>query len=81
MKQAAPTTDSSGAYTLDLPIGTYHVQVVDLVVATPDYQPTWIGGVTPAVVKIAQGGTLTVGGAFDSGPKSSRRSKVVHWKN
>ncbi|KQW47099.1 hypothetical protein ASC77_18140 [Nocardioides sp. Root1257] len=56
------TTDSNGAYSLDLPIGTYHVQVVDLDGTAPDYQPTWIGGATPAVVKVAQTGTLTING-------------------
>ncbi|MFC6042085.1 carboxypeptidase regulatory-like domain-containing protein [Nocardioides hankookensis] len=56
------TTDAGGTYSLDLPIGTYHVQVVDLDGVAPDYQPTWIGGATPVVVKVAQGGTLTVNG-------------------
>ena len=54
------TTDGSGGYTLDLPVGTYTVNAVDDVADATTYDSAWLGGATHSVVRVAQDGSLTV---------------------
>lgn len=55
-------SNSNGFYTLQLPVGSYDVQLLDEVADGTSYVLTWLGGATPVPVKVGQGGTITYNG-------------------
>lgn len=60
---ATTTSTTGGAYTLQVPVGTYTIRFTDNVVASPTYAVTYFGGETPSSVKVATGGQVSVNDA------------------
>lgn len=57
---ATTTTAAGGGYSLQLPVGTYHLRFTDNLLAAPTYAVTYLGGDVPQVLKVATGGQLSV---------------------
>lgn len=57
---ATATSTTGGAYTLQVPVGTYTIRFTDNVAAAPTYAVTYFGGDTPSPVKVATGGQVSV---------------------
>lgn len=57
---ATTTSTAGGAYTLQVPVGTYTIRFTDNVVASPTYAVTYLGGASPSSVKVATRGQVSV---------------------
>ncbi|WP_193605841.1 carboxypeptidase-like regulatory domain-containing protein [Nocardioides dongkuii] len=69
----ARTVTAGGAWQLRLPIGDYDLQLVDETEDGTTWAATWLGGATPVMVTVGQGGAL----AYDDEPVDVLPAGVV----